>query len=1058
MLNRYLVKDKYTYEKIWDESSNYNFMPDFYVTEAAETVFDGALSRKSETIGVERIDFSRLSGLKAEAENDFNITFVGENDERFLMKILPEKSKLYSLLAVKFIPKKLIIESETVQNIKISGAFVWNTFGEWGGQAHFYETNGEASLFDKGASMSLILNGAGSVETRSCPKEQGSPYTMPFPRRNTIFMVLKNRAGAEAAKVSFTTDEQPDFCDENSVTLALAKDGLPHAYYFNFSECPDCHGRLDKWRLSADGKGEIEIVRYSYEQEKSLAENIAIIDSCIADVNADTVTVKGTIDTKKTAKYSKLSLYASTMADDEMLGRRYERTGGKTLLKTVALPRENEFSIVVPFKMGKVTLLPYELLLFAEGDGCEECLAPRFYVENYECLDKNEYSFGLPDFQVNVLERGALGDGFTDDTEAIQSAIDEVNKAGGGRVLLPGADGIYGRRYIVTNLLIRDNVEIHFGDGAILWQSPIAREYPYVPEYGHDGVIPGINWTHNLHVSNLPLIQGANSKNIKITGRGQLRMMDVGSEEGVGMPGYAAGCPRRIHVVPLGLFLCDNIECRDFEVVRSNNYNTDFNKCRYIYIGNVRCHEVKCVSGDGYGVGSCKHVHVNRSFLQSNDDGIVMTVHYFDPRGLLWWTNIMGEDNSVDDIKTTHSYINSGGGKCLAFITWGTNDPCFEKEEIRNIVAYGNVLVGVNPVGAWHDNPYNGKQPFDNTETDDYSPVKNVRIFDNVYLGNCSLGPIQATNFISDCGVLGASDFQNGSFTLGGLANWTTEGDCDTVIFCGKEKGRLRGNATLCEGLHIEPGRHTFTCELMTSDTGAELFAKNILTGEIYSSQKFVCKRAEMCSLVFDVCANAEIFVGVQNTASDGFAIIDKCVLKSETDSEKIKNSALCEYSEKIGAIIDLDESIKLEYDSGKTYLRTNGLRSETELKFKEEKETFSLELAIKTNEFDASEGEFGYGIRFAEAESENTYRELRYNYSDQTLILKDVYEGKETELYHRDNFFFTSLDFHILKLTVDEKDTVIWVDGSLYGSVPTLKRKGKIVAFFRDMDATIDV
>jgi hypothetical protein len=40
-------------------------------------------------------------------------------------------------------------------------------------------------------------------------------------------------------------------------------------------------------------------------------------------------------------------------------------------------------------------------------------------------------------FGFNVMDFGAKGDGITDDTQAIQSAINYVAKRGGGRILFP---------------------------------------------------------------------------------------------------------------------------------------------------------------------------------------------------------------------------------------------------------------------------------------------------------------------------------------------------------------------------------------------------------------------------------------------------------------------------------------------------------------------------------------------------------------------------------------------------------------------------------------------
>ena len=82
------------------------------------------------------------------------------------------------------------------------------------------------------------------------------------------------------------------------------------------------------------------------------------------------------------------------------------------------------------------------------------------------------------------------------------------------------------------------------------------------------------------------------------------------------------------------------------------------------------------------------------------------------------------------NVEVCHSYINSGGGKAIALIPWGSTNPDQQKQETDNVNVYDNVLMGGYSVGTWCDNPFDGK-PFDNTEENDYAPVKNFRIVNN---------------------------------------------------------------------------------------------------------------------------------------------------------------------------------------------------------------------------------------------------------------------------------------------------------------------------------------
>lgn len=849
---------------------------------------------------------------------ELSVTFYG-GSKQFTSKaelISGQNTLHFDINDMKFTEAQMlaVTADAPIREVRLYRLNVLDPYFRYKGQRYFYEvTGGEAE--DREHTLAVKINGSGSMESRVFPDTSQSVYNMMMPRRNTVFMVLKNNSDAKSLKLYYRTAGHPEYCEENSVSVRLVKAPEYHAYYFNLSATPGCEGRLLQWKLVWDGSGELIFREYSFEEEEKITESAGSITSCIA--RDGFVTVKGYLDTAYTNQNSGvISVYATTMADENELPDTKEPIASVTLQQAIDDSESDgrrgtlQFTLrEIPFKKGPITRLSFQFAAYLTVNGKTIPIGRRFYIENYMDYDNNPYEFSLPDYRVRVTDApfGAKGDACTDDTDAIQKAIDQVWKQGGGTVVIPGLteaerlqpDARYGKRYRVTNLLLRSRVELHLEAGTILWQSPIYTDYKYVPTYGHDHGIPHINWTHCLHVANLPTLQCEYSEYVKITGFGKIRSVDTGAEEGVSMSAYSTGCPDRIHQIPIGFYEVKHIELRDFELVRTNNYHIGLYGCSYIYAANLKLHEVRCVSGDGFGLSKgTHHVVLNRNFLQSNDDGVVLSGCYFDPRGLVWWKSRRGIHGGTRHVKIAHSYLNSGGGKALAFIPWGTCDSNYEMQEISDITAYDNYLCCANPVGAWADNPYNGKHPFDNSETDDYSPVKSVRIFNNLYEGECSLGPIRATDLISDCGIYAANQFQNQNFRISAqpnLSNWSYKKNKNSAsvsvrsldgTICGVLRYFKEGDVSLYQGLHLAAGIHSFEAELLTGETGAYLFVQNIRTGEILA-ERHVAAESEYrrIAVTFTLTEDTDIYAGVRHpadmTSDDEYTAIRHMNMKS---------------------------------------------------------------------------------------------------------------------------------------------------------------------------------
>ncbi|MCF0173085.1 MAG: hypothetical protein HUJ91_05075 [Bacteroidales bacterium] len=491
-------------------------------------------------------------------------------------------------------------------------------------------------------------------------------------------------------------------------------------------------------------------------------------------------------------------------------------------------------------------------------DGSVKLLDTEFYIQNWRDFTENPYHFDLPEKEFNVLDFGAKGDGFTDDTKAIQKAIDVCAKAGGGRVVLPGEDGPVGRRYVATHLTLRSNIDFHIDAGAVLWQSYDLRDYDYLPVFNHDFVIPDCPWTHCLFI-NKPLLQANRVDHLKITGPGKLRMADPSSLN-PDWSHYAATCSDRIHICPLTICESGWIEFTDIDIIRTNNYHMSLASDEKMFIGNVKLYEVRCVSGDGFSFSQGSHdIKVSRGFFDSNDDGLVLCTSYRDPRGKVsaWRLDHDEADHSIRNITLEHSYINSGenAGKAVALIPWGSTNPDLTKQEIDNVSVYDCVLMGGHSVGTWCDNPFDGKT-FTNGEEDDYSPVKHFRILNNEYRSKCDILCVKPTDFITDCGLHSSAVLKNPAF-VDGVSYWTvseevkaTDGRCTVK------------SGSVTQGLWMQSGRHTFSARV---NGVGRLVAMNSLSGEILASREFCLDSDEPMpiALSFELPSAGEYSVGI---------------------------------------------------------------------------------------------------------------------------------------------------------------------------------------------------
>ncbi len=154
--------------------------------------------------------------------------------------------------------------------------------------------------------------------------------------------------------------------------------------------------------------------------------------------------------------------------------------------------------------------------------------------------------------EYNVLKYGAVADGKTLDTKAVQQAIDDCSFTGGIVIFPKGS-------YVLSSVFLKSNVALVFEDGVQILGSLDLNDY--CPDEKLDYPLYQDKSHSCFHCS---MFIGIDCENIKITGKGKIDMRSVWDEKNIRQMAHrGAKC--------IALKNCKNVELSNFEL----NFATD---------------------------------------------------------------------------------------------------------------------------------------------------------------------------------------------------------------------------------------------------------------------------------------------------------------------------------------------------------------------------------------------------------------------------------------------------------------------------------------------------
>jgi hypothetical protein len=211
----------------------------------------------------------------------------------------------------------------------------------------------------------------------------------------------------------------------------------------------------------------------------------------------------------------------------------------------------------------------------------------------------------------DITAYGAVGDGRTLNTKAVQAAVDACHADGGGTVLVPAG------AFRIGTVELRSFVTLHISAAGTLLGSAAGVDYHAVK------AIP-LTGDSTLNDGNWALLFAVGQKNIVVEGPGKIdgQGAQFHSEvRGKKPPSELSGNDRPYHIL---MYQCEDVRLRDMSLVDCAYHSIRIIQSKRIFIDSLFIHNRVNGNNDGFHFISAEHVTVSNCTVYSQDDGCAM--------------------------------------------------------------------------------------------------------------------------------------------------------------------------------------------------------------------------------------------------------------------------------------------------------------------------------------------------------------------------------------------------------------------------------------------------